>query len=262
MNLAVSNIAWDQSFDLEMYKYLQKASYQGIEIAPTRIFAENPYDQLLQAQKFAEDISNNYNLLICSMQSIWYSKIEQLFGDENERDILLEYTKKAIDFAHVIGCKNLVFGCPKNRVIPNHSQYSIAIEFFRKLGEYASLKKTVVAIEPNPPLYNTNFINTTEDAFTLCCDVNSTGIGVNVDFGTIIENNESLDIIERNLQFVNHIHISEPNLVKIEKRPLHRELAAILNEGNYKKFVSIEMKQYEDISVIKETIDYITEVYA
>lgn len=262
MNLAVSNLAWEQSLDIEMYKYLQKVGYQGIEIAPTKVFAENPYNKLSEAQKFAEEIKSKYNLLICSMQSIWYNRSEQLFGNECDRTILLEYTKKAVDFAHTIGCSNLVFGCPKNRIIQDRRQYSIALDFFRELGEYAYSKNTVIAIEPNPPIYNTNFINTTEEAFALCCDVNSKGIAVNIDFGTIIENNEALNIIERNLQLVNHIHISEPNLVKLEKRDLHRELANILHDGQYKKFVSIEMQQSENISVVRNVIDYIRGVFS
>lgn len=53
-----------------------------------------------------------------SMQSIWYGRTEKLFGTEEERNLLLDYTKSAVDFAAAIGCKNLVFGCPKNRCIP------------------------------------------------------------------------------------------------------------------------------------------------
>lgn len=262
MNLAVSNIAWDSTSDLAMYDYLRKAGYQGVEIAPTRIFPHAPYNQLTEASEFSGVLKDSYNLVICSMQSIWYGKQEKLFASEAERKILLDYTKKAIDFARVTGCKNLVFGCPKNRVIQDETQYSIAIDFFNELGNYAYANNTVLAIEPNPQIYNTNFINTTEEAFALCRELNNTGIAVNVDFGTIIENSETLEAIEENIKIVNHIHISEPNLVKLEKRALHRDLAKILKHYKYEKFVSIEMKKYENIAVLKEAIDYIREVYS
>ena len=42
MNLSISNIAWKAEYDSEMYKYLETTGFNGLEIAPTRIFPENP----------------------------------------------------------------------------------------------------------------------------------------------------------------------------------------------------------------------------
>lgn len=64
-----------------------------------------------------------------------------------------------MDFANAIGCGNMVFGCPKNRVIDHESDEHIAIEFFRLLGDYAKKCNTVLAIEPNTVIYGTNFLN-------------------------------------------------------------------------------------------------------
>ena len=38
--------------------------------------------------------------------------------------------------------------------------------FFNILGDYAKLKNTVIALEANPDIYGTNFINTTKEAFS------------------------------------------------------------------------------------------------
>ena len=38
------------------------------------------------------------------MQSIWFGRQERLFGSEEEREILIDYTKKAVDFAVAIQC--------------------------------------------------------------------------------------------------------------------------------------------------------------
>ena len=81
---------------------------------------------------------------------------------------------------------------------------------------------------------------------------------VNLDFGTIIYNEESLDNIDFNL--VNHIHISEPNLIKPLHRQLHKKLFSELNNFGYRKYVSIEMKTHEDIKDIEETLQYIKEL--
>lgn len=261
MKLSISNIAWSPGMDTEMYKYLKGEGFEGMEIAPTRIFPENPYEKLEEAKIFAGKLKGRYGLTVSSMQSIWFGKSESIFGSYEERKTLIEYTKKAIDFATLIECKNLVFGCPKNRNIKDASQHTVAVAFFREIGEYAAEKGTVIAIEPNPPIYITNFINTTEQAFHVVKAVCCPGIKVNIDFGTIIENDESLNIIEENIDLVNHVHISEPFLVQIVERQLHKKLKDILVETKYDKFVSIEMKNLENLELVKNTIKYVEEVF-
>lgn len=261
MNLSISNIAWTNENDIEIFKYLRGKKFSGIEIAPTRIITENAYDKLDEIRDFAEMLINNYDLVISSMQSIWYGKTENIFGTEQEKKELLSYTKKAIDFANAINCNNVVMGCPKNRIIKKEEDKDIALSFFYELGEYAKVKNTVLSIEPNPTIYNTNFINYTPEAFDLVKQVNSKGFKVNVDLGTIIYNNEDIKIIEENIGLVNHIHISEPNLALIEKRDIHIKLANMLKEKGYDKFVSIEMGKCEKLQEVKDCIEYINEVF-
>ncbi len=45
MKLSVSNIAWDISYNEEMYGYLDEIGFSGLEIAPTKIIPDAPYDQ-------------------------------------------------------------------------------------------------------------------------------------------------------------------------------------------------------------------------
>ena len=257
MKLSISNIAWSKEYDIMMYKYLTEHNFIGLEIAPTRIFPEAPYDKLEEARSFAKNLKEQYNLVISSMQSIWYGRSENIFNSDGERKILVDYTKKAIDFASVINCKNLVFGCPKNRVISDESQYNKAVSFFRSIGEYAIEKGTTIAIEPNPPIYNTNFINTTSQAFELVRNINCDGVMVNADLGTIIYNEEKLQIVAENISLVNHFHLSEPYLEKIQKREANKELKYL----KYNKFISVEMKNFGDIEFVKETINYVSELF-
>ncbi|MEG2289465.1 MAG: sugar phosphate isomerase/epimerase family protein [Clostridium sp.] len=256
MKLSISNIGWKKEDDEEVYRMLNKLNYSAIEIAPTRIFPVNPYEKLQEAREWSEELKGNYGLKVSSMQSIIFGKTERLFGDETEREILKQYIKAGIDFAAVIGCNNLVFGSPKNRIIESEADYGVAVEFFRELGEYASNKNTILSIEPNPTLYGTNFINYTEDAFNIASEIGSDGFKVNVDFGTIIENNEDIRVLAENIELINHVHISEPNLVHILERSQHRELFSLLREVKYDKYVSIEMKQCE-LNKIKDTLSYV-----
>ncbi len=260
MKLSISNIAWNKEQDEQMYKYLESVGFDAIEIAPTRIIEENPYSHIEEIKQFAQRIMSKYQLSISSMQSIWYGKQGNIFKKEDAKS-LIEYTKKAIDFAKEIKCKNLVFGCPKNRIMLENCKEEDIIYFFKILGEYAKENKTIIAIEPNPTIYGTNFINYTSQAFDFVKKVNNDGIKVNVDFGTIIENKEDLSNIFENIELVNHIHISEPNLNPIEERTEHKTLAEGLKKFNYDKYISIEMKNIGDMNRLKEIIEYIGRVF-
>ena len=80
MKLSISNIAWLTEDDEQIYAFLKEQGFIGIEIAPTRIFPQDPYDNLEKAQDFAINLKQNYNLNISSMQSIWYGRTEKIFG--------------------------------------------------------------------------------------------------------------------------------------------------------------------------------------
>jgi sugar phosphate isomerase/epimerase len=255
MLLSISDIAWPTEHDTEMYRFLRNAAFKGLEIAPTRIFPENPYKRLAEARRFAIGLREEYGLTISSMQSIWYGRSENIFGTDAERETLIDYTKEAIEFAVAIGCGNLVFGCPKNRNIPEGvGDYEVVVaDFFARIAGYAATGNTVIALEPNPPVYNTNFINTTEQAIGLCRKLNLDGFKVNIDTGAMIASGESALLIAKNLDIINHIHISEPKLAPLEQRRLHREILAL----PFERYVSIEMGNNGDLEMVKRAVTYL-----
>lgn len=262
VKLSVSNIAWTKEQDEPMYEFLSSEKIEGLEIAPTRIFQETPYDKLKEAAQFAEELKEKQGMVIPSMQSIWFGRSENLFASEQERKILLEYTKKAIDFAASVGCKNLVFGCPRNRAFTEGCDLRVAIPFFEELGEYALANGTVLAMEANPAMYNTNYCNTTKEAVELIKTVASKGFLLNLDVGTMLCNEEDLHIVDDAREYLNHVHISEPGLVMPQKRELHKELARYLKDTAYDRFVSLEVKTQDDIQSVKDAMHYVQDVFA
>ena len=132
MKVTISNIAWQSENDEEMYSFLKSQNCDGIEIAPTRIFPEKPYEDLNKVKLFKDELQSNFGLQVVSLQSICFGKNEGLFISSEEREILSEYVKEAIDFAAVLECQNLVFGSPKNRNI-NEGQEELAISFFSEI---------------------------------------------------------------------------------------------------------------------------------
>ena len=257
MKLSISNIAWADEKNSQVYALMNEKNFAGLEIAPSKIFGENPYDKLKSAAQWKATLP----FQIPSMQSIWYGRTEKIFGNESEREFLLNYTKKAIDFAQVIGCKNLVFGCPKNRYLPEGVDKNIGVKFFSELADYALKHNTVIGMEANPAIYNVNYVNTTEDALILIEKVNSDGFKLNLDVGTMIANDESVELLRGKVHLINHVHISEPFLKPVKARDLHAELAELLQAEGYKNFVSIEMATVDDVNILESAMDYVKGVF-
>lgn len=261
MRLSISNIGWSEENDLTVFAKMKNMGFQGLEIAPTRILPENPYDRLEEASAWSKMIKEKYEFCIPSMQSIWYGRSEKLFGTDNEREILLDYTKKAIDFAETIGCKNLVFGCPRNRNILEGANEEIAVEFFRAIGKYATEHNTVIGMEANPPIYNTNYINDTKSAIDLIEKVGTAGFMLNLDVGTMIANGEDISLLNGREHIINHVHISEPSLKPIEHRLIHKDIFKLLTLSRYECFVSIEVGKQERLDELDKMMKYVEKIF-
>lgn len=261
MKLSISNIGWSEKDDQQVYAIMKKIGFSGLEIAPTRIFPEKPYEDLVGAKNWSKNIVKMHNFKFPSMQSIWYGKSESIWGSNEECNILLEYSKRAIDFAETIGCKTLVFGCPRNRFIPKGIRADESITFFREIGEYAVTRDCVIAMEAIPAIYNTNFLNTTEEALEFIKKVNSKGLMLNLDAGTMVENGESVYMLKGNEQYIRHVHISEPGLKPIQKRELHLELATWLKSMNYNGFVSIEVGRQDSVESLLKMMEYVKGIF-
>lgn len=257
MKLSISNIAWNTEDNKKIYEYLSRKKFAGIEIAPTKLFPETPYLHSEEAAAYFLQVKQDYNLEVSSMQSIWYGQNGNIFDSETDRLALQDYTFQAIDFASRIGCKNLVFGNPKARNKGDGHQENEVFDFFRRISDYAHQQETCISLEPNPVIYNTNFINSTMDAIEFCKKSNCTNLRINADLGTVIYNQEPFCWIRDNIELINHIHISEPYLKKIQKRELHDQLKTL----DYDKYISIEMGIQNSIKDVLDVIDYVAEVF-
>ena len=257
MKLAASNIGWRAEFDQTAWQLLHTYGYTGLEAAPTRLVPAPPYGRAADAAALARKLRADYGLCIPSLQSIWYGRSGNLF-DPADAPALIDYTEQAAAFAAAVSCKSLVFGCPRGRVMPAGGRPADAIPFFSAIVEKAARYGVRIALEANPPVYGTNFVNTSAEAFAFARQV--PGLWVNYDLGTVLTGGESLRTLAENLPLVSHIHISEPEMAPIARRPLHRELAVLLADGGYEGFVSIEMKTQPD-EVLEPVLDYIAEVF-
>ena len=63
------------------------------------------------------------------------------------------------------------------------------------------------------------------------------------------------------MNYVSHVHISEPGLAPIERRSLHKDLALTLGAVGWKGWVSLEMKAC-DPDALRRSLEYVAEVFA
>ncbi|ELB2793011.1 sugar phosphate isomerase/epimerase family protein [Aeromonas hydrophila] len=262
MKLCASNIAWEKGDDENVYDVLNELGFHGLEIAPTRWVPENPYDtdNRTYCRNKAEDIEDRWGLHLASMQSIWYGRTENIFGNEDERQSIYAYMCKAIDFAKYIHCPHIVFGCPKNRNVISENSLINGIELIIAFAEYAKKNGVVIGLEANPVIYGTNFVNTNADAASLVREVNLSSLRLNLDIGAFIYNKEKLDDIRMILDVVSHIHISEPFLELIVRREEHKSISDMLLDLDYQGYISLEMKKCSLPNLI-DSVKYMREVF-
>lgn len=260
IHLAASNIGWKKEDDQRIYAKMKALGYTGLEIAPTRIFPDRPYERLPSAALFAAYIYQNYGFTIPSMQSILNGRSENLF-DPAGACALTEYLDGAYRFARSCRCPSLVFGCPRNRSIPEGKRLFDADDFFRENGFLAAQKGVTLALETVPAGCGVNLLNRTADTFAYVRHLAAPGLSVNLDLGAMLANGERMADFANDLPLVSHIHLSEPGLAPIEPHPIHRELALLLKGLGYRGFVSVEMKT-TDADTMEAALEYAAETFA
>lgn len=243
-NLIISNLSWKHNDNIMMLNILKEYGINELEIAPYKYLNGN-----------FDIIKREFN--IYSFQSILYPLNENLFESQLNRDKLEKHIIKIINIAESLDVKILVFGSPKNRKKNNltyEESLNISIPFFKKLAEYAFSKNIVICIEPNPKIYDCDFIINSKQGKELVDKVNSYGFKLHLDIGCmLIENENILDTIKINLDILKHIHFSSPYLKtllsnnKLDYKYLFNEIKKI-----YKYKISIEMLNQSDYDIIKD----------
>jgi sugar phosphate isomerase/epimerase len=244
--LSASNIAWDPKDDDAVAAILRAHAFTGVEVAPTKRW-ESPIEATKKDIAAYRAEWQKRGLSIVAMQALLFGRADlQLFGPVTVRRALREYMMALIEMAHGLGAHALVFGSPKNRKrgrMPIGDANEIACEFFRDLGAVAASRGCVICIEPNPPSYDCDFINTMAEAVALCEAIASRGVKVNGDLGAIVTMGEdpAATLAAAN-GWLGHFHASEPSLAEVADGIQHTRAAAALEAAKFTGWISIEMR--------------------
>ncbi len=261
MNIAVSNIAWTSEEEPEVAKALQELGIHHVEIAPTRVWEDptNVTDQQIQEYK---DFWAKHDIEIVAFQSMLFPRPDLTVFDSPElRKQTQDHLAKFIELAGRVGAEVLVFGSPKNRIVPEgmaaDEAWNIAKEFFTSLGNTAINAQTNFCIEPNAKEYNCNFVTTAAEGLKLVEEVDNLGFELHLDAAIMsMEGDDPQSSIENAREHLRHFHISAPMLMPIEEEKVnHQAYADALRSINYQHFTSIEMRPGDAGTNVKRVQD-------
>lgn len=265
IKLAVSNIAWQYEQNAAALAILRSYGVSGLEIAPGIMFSGA--DDVMapsQARLVAElETVKEHGLQLVSMQSLFYGFSEaKLFGSRSEIEKFESALMRAIALAGRLQIPNLVVGAPKNRVVPDDTSrldaWRHAKNIFRKLADIAAEHRCVLAMEPNPTIYGTNFLTTMTETFQFVDFVNHPAITLNFDIGSILSDGQQASASSKLSEYhhkISHIHISEPNLMPVpQDQQVTASILSAVEAADVQCWTSIEMRATNDLSELEKAV--------
>ena len=246
MRLSISNIAWEREHDNDVAKFLNDNKVDAIDIAPGKYFDcdMNPtIGEVLGVRKFWEQ----HGIELVGMQSLLFgTKNLDLFGGVKIQEEMLSHLERVVSIASILGIKFLVFGSPKNRkskLVPSSEVQSVARDFFLKLGDIGCKHDVTICIEPNPTLYNFDFLTSSLEAAQFVSELKHPNIKMQLDTGTVIINDEKIkNEIKQYKKQVGHLHLSTTNLRTIyESADKLSHISDILKRYFDSQVITIEM---------------------
>ena len=172
----------------------------------------------------------------------------RLFGDAENHERVLEYTRRAIHVAECFGARRLAIGSGESRNIPKGSTKEETFERFTSLlQEIAEIAKdSGIVIVPEPLCRaETDFLNTLPEAIALNRRVVRPNVGCMVDFYHFSENGEALQELKSlrpgELRLV---HVAGPGRYApvFKDAEMLKPWADALNETGYRGRISLECR--------------------
>jgi sugar phosphate isomerase/epimerase len=267
--ISISNIAWDVSLDEIVSEILVDNGVSYIDIAPPKYFKEikrTQDNEISKVKKYWVD----KGITPLGMQSLLFGTHGlNVFGTPDVQKKLLEHLADICHIGNILGARKLVFGSPRNRDrshLSDKEALNIACNFFNHLGDIARVNDVVICLEPNPECYNSNFMTSSIETVEMVGIINHSHIRMQLDIGAMDINNESPDeVIKHVAPWVQHIHISEPQLTPLSINNLfHRKASEAIHKYLPDMPMTIEMLTSSPsmtLTEIKESINLIKKVY-
>ena len=255
MNIGFSSNAFTNYSLINSIEIISKIGYDGIEIVLDEPHAFLPL-QKNEITKIKESLSKN-NLLVSNLNANtvlgWKNnfngeKFEPSLSNPNQklRSWRIDYTKQAIDLAHILNSKSICITSGLNTMENSNQCFQLFQDSLIDLCEYAEKKNVLIAIEYEPYL----LVDNSEKVLKLLSN-DFKNIGLNFDTCHAEVTKENLSkIISSFEKNIFHTHISDcKNNVHFHLLPgdgiiNFQEMYNSLNSVGYSGFLTAELYTY------------------
>jgi D-psicose/D-tagatose/L-ribulose 3-epimerase len=263
--LSVSNIAFPVNELNRGIALLKELGVDGMEVAPFHAFGR--WDVSPTEMAAFRDNLVRQNLRCPALQGVVYNAgAAHLFASEETREAMHRHLVMVARMAGALGAAACVFGAPKLRDptgLSSDEARRIAVDFFRRIGPVFASEGSKLTLEPNARRYGCRFITTTAEAIDLLEEIDTAGVGLQIDTGTFFLEGEDPAILMRAARHAAHAHISEPDLAPLGSTGVdHCALADALRRSGYCGSLSIEMRATDDWpEAIRRAVSLARETY-
>ena len=219
MRLAISNIAWDVAEDEAVAALLQRHHVDAIDIAPGKYFPQPNKATATEIGRVKKWWAER-GIEITGMQALLFGTTGlNVIGPPDSQDAMLNHLAGVCRIGAGLGATRVVFGSPKNRDrsgLSDAETMTMAISFFRRLGDIANLYGVTICLEPNPTCYGANFMTNSDETEKIVARIAHPAIRMQFDTGALTINDEDPSTALQGCKgLIGHIHASEPNLVPL-----------------------------------------------
>lgn len=269
MRLAVSNIAWDSSYDTEIASVLRTQGVDALEVAPTKSWPD-PRQAGEDDARRERERWQQLGLEVVATQSLLFGRPDLLlFGPGDQRKAFQEHLVHVIRLGAQMGARAQVFGSPKNRrrkgLDPTQA-FHVAAEVFADVAAAAEDAGTAVALEANPPQYGADFLTSAHEAAALVREVGSPGLRLHLDTACmLLVGDDPVECATRYAGLLSHVHLSAPDLGPVGEcpDPAYAPFLSTLTRSGYTGAVSVEMRPTEDcVGSVRTATTYVSSLIA
>jgi D-psicose/D-tagatose/L-ribulose 3-epimerase len=238
MRLGINTFLFTSPFTNESTKLFPKFKKWGFETVEIPVEDPSHIDPAHVRRELDK------NKLACGSVCACMGPGRDLRGTPEEQKMAMDYCKTLIDQMVVIGCPSLIG--PVYSVVgkadavepaKQKEEWALVVKNLKELAKYAQEKGVQICIEPLNR-FETDFLNTVEQALKLVKDVGSKVVKIHLDtFHMNIEQKNQADSIRKAGKLLAHFHAcgsdrGTPGNDHIDWKPIARALKDIKYQGD------------------------------
>jgi sugar phosphate isomerase/epimerase len=231
MNIAITQLAFNDNDSLS--KKAKELNIDNIELIFSMFNSEQQMRKVLKQLK-------DSNVKYSTAQSILYNSNIKNLSDYS----IVEFVEQFCDKCNDCGVNLIVLGSAKNRQGDKKDTEIV----FKKIDDILKIKDIILCIEPNSKIYGGSYFFNLKEITEFIDQNNFKNIRSMVDTFNLM--NEGFDPSYEYVKYkkyIEHIHISEKNLIPYKTSIEHQNFSKAIKSNNYSKIITYEAKYCDDI---------------